>query len=181
MSWITGNVLSLFHRIPRMIEEFFCQLCTSLNMLLQQKFFFSVFCSFHSAGPSNDLLRACTGGSKKKPSLDCRLGKYFPAELFNFLQCQVYSVRVCTIMLKNDVSSHWAFATACSKLHWQFIFWSENQPISNPQHPTKLISSCFWPRVWFCPSSYLHDAIPYSVILFQCQNSRTSFHHQSQC
>jgi hypothetical protein len=27
----------------------------------------------------------------------------------------------------------------------------------------------------------LHDAIPYSVILFQCQNSRTSFHHQSQC
>lgn len=126
---------------------------------------FQYFAVFIVLAPQNDLLRACTGGSTKKQSLDCRMGKHFPAKLFDFLQCQVYSVRVCTIMLKNDASSHWAGVTKCilqflEKLHvvnctdnllsGQII--NQYPPLDIPENWSHHVSG---QRVWFRPSSYL--------------------------
>jgi hypothetical protein len=43
-----------------------------------------------------------------------RMGEHFMAKLFNFPRCQVQSERVCIIMLKNEVSFHWAVVTKCT-------------------------------------------------------------------
>jgi hypothetical protein len=122
-----------------------------LNRMLSVEgiFFSNEWCkNFYSTSLSCGHLRAWTGISLKGPRAFLRDGEHFSAILLIFLQCQVWSVRTCVIMLKDNVSS----SGTCHKVHIAVSGASEHSKLYwHPLASLKTIAedmtqtfSCWW-------------------------------------